>query len=56
MTAHTHQTARTQYVKAHANPYEYPQAIRRPTLVINGDHDVIIYTVNSFNTSAPTFN
>ena len=30
-----------------AKPYEYLQAIRRPTLVINGDHDVIIYTVNS---------
>jgi len=28
MTAHTHQTALTQYVKAHANPYEYPQAIQ----------------------------
>jgi len=30
-----------------AKPYEYLQAIRQPTLVINGDHDVIIYTVNS---------
>jgi pimeloyl-ACP methyl ester carboxylesterase len=30
------------------NPYEYLNAIRQPTLVINGDHDVIIYTVNSY--------
>jgi pimeloyl-ACP methyl ester carboxylesterase len=30
------------------NPYEYLNAIRQPTLVINGDHDVIIYTINSY--------
>jgi pimeloyl-ACP methyl ester carboxylesterase len=29
-------------------PYEYLQAIQQPTLVINGDHDVIIYTINSY--------
>ena len=29
-------------------PFEYLKAIRKPTLVINGSHDVIIYTVNSF--------
>ncbi|MFI4982067.1 MAG: alpha/beta fold hydrolase [Nevskiales bacterium] len=29
-------------------PYEYLHAIKQPTLVINGDHDVIIYTVNSY--------
>src|SRR3989442_10916099 len=27
-------------------PYEYLNAIQQPTLVINGDHDVIIYTIN----------
>jgi pimeloyl-ACP methyl ester carboxylesterase len=30
------------------NPYEYLNAIEQPTLVINGDHDVIIYTINSY--------
>jgi pimeloyl-ACP methyl ester carboxylesterase len=29
-------------------PYEYLNAIRQPTLVIDGDHDVIIYTINSY--------
>jgi pimeloyl-ACP methyl ester carboxylesterase len=29
-------------------PFEYLKAIGQPTLVINGSHDVIIYTVNSF--------
>ena len=29
-------------------PYEYLQAIKQPTLVINGDNDVIIYTINSW--------
>ena len=28
-------------------PFEYLKAIRQPTLVINGDNDVIIYSVNS---------
>jgi pimeloyl-ACP methyl ester carboxylesterase len=28
-------------------PYDYLKAITQPTLVINGDHDVIIYTSNS---------
>jgi pimeloyl-ACP methyl ester carboxylesterase len=30
------------------NPYGYLQNIRQPTLVVNGGHDVIIYTVNSY--------
>ena len=30
------------------NPFEYLKAIRQPTLVINGDDDVIIYTINSY--------
>jgi pimeloyl-ACP methyl ester carboxylesterase len=30
------------------NPFEYLKSIRQPTLVINGSHDVIIYSVNSF--------
>lgn len=29
-------------------PYEYLNAIQQPTRVINGDHDVIVYTVNSY--------
>ena len=29
-------------------PYEYLDAIKQPTLVINGDNDVIIYTINSY--------
>jgi len=29
-------------------PYEYLNAIKQPTLVINGDHDVIVYTINSY--------
>jgi pimeloyl-ACP methyl ester carboxylesterase len=28
-------------------PYDYLKAITQPTLVVNGDHDVIIYTSNS---------
>ncbi|WP_454723238.1 MULTISPECIES: alpha/beta fold hydrolase [Cupriavidus] len=31
-----------------ANPYDYLAALRQPTLVVNGDHDVIIYSVNSW--------
>ena len=29
------------------NPFDYLRAIRQPTLVVNGDNDVIIYSVNS---------
>jgi pimeloyl-ACP methyl ester carboxylesterase len=29
-------------------PFEYLKSIRQPTLVVNGDNDVIIYSVNSF--------
>jgi pimeloyl-ACP methyl ester carboxylesterase len=31
-----------------ADPFDYLKAIRQPTLVINGDNDVIIYTINSY--------
>jgi pimeloyl-ACP methyl ester carboxylesterase len=31
-----------------ANPFDYLKAIDQPTLVINGDNDVIIYTINSY--------
>jgi pimeloyl-ACP methyl ester carboxylesterase len=30
------------------NPFEYLKAIAQPTLVVNGDSDVIIYSVNSW--------
>ena len=30
------------------NPYDYLNALRQPTLVINGDNDVIIYSINSW--------
>ena len=30
------------------NPYDYLDALRQPTLVVNGDHDVIIYSINSW--------
>jgi pimeloyl-ACP methyl ester carboxylesterase len=33
---------------ARANPFEYLKAIAQPTLVVNGDHDVIVYSVNSW--------
>ncbi|MHC8380832.1 alpha/beta fold hydrolase [Pseudomonas sp. LB3P14] len=29
------------------NPFDYLKAIKQPTLVVNGDNDVIIYSVNS---------
>src|SRR4030088_3273206 len=29
-----------------ANPFDYLKDIHQPTLVINGDHDVIVYTIN----------
>jgi pimeloyl-ACP methyl ester carboxylesterase len=29
--------------------FEYLKAIRQPTLVVNGNHDVIVYTVNSLH-------
>jgi len=31
-----------------ANPFDYLRDIHQPTLVINGDHDVIVYTINSY--------
>src|ERR1700682_5101206 len=31
-----------------AHPFEYLKAIHQPTLVVNGDDDVIIYTINSY--------
>lgn len=30
------------------NPYAYLEAIEQPTLVVNGDNDVIIYSINSW--------
>ncbi|BCG03141.1 alpha/beta hydrolase (plasmid) [Paraburkholderia sp. PGU19] len=30
------------------NPYDYLDALRQPTLVVNGDNDVIIYSINSW--------
>ena len=30
------------------DPYAYLKKITQPTLVVNGSHDVIVYTVNSF--------
>jgi pimeloyl-ACP methyl ester carboxylesterase len=30
------------------NPFDYLKAIHQPTLVINGDNDVIIYSINSW--------
>jgi pimeloyl-ACP methyl ester carboxylesterase len=31
-----------------ANPYAYLHALEQPTLVVNGDNDVIIYSINSW--------
>ena len=31
-----------------ANPYDYLDALKQPTLVVNGDNDVIIYSINSW--------
>ncbi|CAL8478990.1 alpha/beta fold hydrolase [Caballeronia sp. S22] len=33
---------------ARENPYAYLEAITQPTLVVNGDNDVIIYSINSW--------
>ncbi|WP_144152173.1 alpha/beta fold hydrolase [Paraburkholderia sp. BCC1885] len=30
------------------NPYDYLHALKQPTLVVNGDNDVIIYSINSW--------
>jgi len=30
------------------NPYAYLETVRQPTLVVNGDNDVIIYSINSW--------
>lgn len=30
------------------NPYDYLKALKQPTLVVNGDNDVIIYSINSW--------
>jgi pimeloyl-ACP methyl ester carboxylesterase len=30
------------------NPFAYLHALKQPTLVVNGDHDVIIYSINSW--------
>ena len=31
------------------NPYDYLEALKQPTLVVNGDNDVIIYSINSWH-------
>ena len=31
------------------NPYDYLRALEQPTLVVNGDNDVIIYSINSWH-------
>ncbi|MBN3764064.1 alpha/beta hydrolase [Burkholderia sp. Ac-20365] len=31
-----------------ANPYDYLDTLKQPTLVVNGDNDVIIYSINSW--------
>ncbi|MBB5468166.1 pimeloyl-ACP methyl ester carboxylesterase [Paraburkholderia sp. CI2] len=31
------------------NPYDYLDALKQPTLVVNGDNDVIIYSINSWH-------
>ncbi|MBB5463116.1 alpha/beta fold hydrolase [Paraburkholderia sp. Cpub6] len=31
------------------NPYDYLNALKQPTLVVNGDNDVIIYSINSWH-------
>jgi pimeloyl-ACP methyl ester carboxylesterase len=40
--------ALTKWGVPHENPFEYLKAIAQPTLVLNGDRDVIIYSVNSW--------
>ncbi|MBV6748945.1 alpha/beta hydrolase [Pseudomonas chlororaphis] len=39
--------ALTQWGAPRENPFDYLQSIKQPTLVVNGDNDVIIYSVNS---------
>jgi pimeloyl-ACP methyl ester carboxylesterase len=39
--------ALTRWGAPRENPFDYLKAITQPTLVINGDNDVIIYSVNS---------
>ena len=33
---------------ARENPFDYLSALKQPTLVVNGDNDVIIYSINSW--------
>ena len=40
--------ALTKWGAPRENPFEYLRAIAQPTLVVNGDKDVIIYSVNSW--------
>lgn len=39
--------ALTKWGAPRQNPFDYLKAIKQPTLVVNGDNDVIIYSVNS---------
>jgi pimeloyl-ACP methyl ester carboxylesterase len=40
--------ALTKWGTPQENPFDYLKAIAQPTLVLNGDRDVIIYSVNSW--------
>jgi pimeloyl-ACP methyl ester carboxylesterase len=41
-------SARAKWGAPRANPFDYLKTIHQPTLVINGDDDVIVYTINSY--------
>jgi pimeloyl-ACP methyl ester carboxylesterase len=45
--APAHLEALAKWGAARANPFDYLKAIHQPTLVVNGDNDVIVYTINS---------
>jgi hypothetical protein len=53
MSNYTHQTAPTQFVEqagsaATKDSYACLKKVTQPTLVVNGSHDVIVYTGSSF--------
>ncbi|TDN61989.1 alpha/beta hydrolase [Paraburkholderia sp. BL10I2N1] len=41
--------ALTKWGAPRENPYDYLDALKQPTLVVNGDNDVIIYAINSWH-------
>jgi pimeloyl-ACP methyl ester carboxylesterase len=47
MSTYTATTVPTQFVETNGLRFAYRQNIKQPTLVVNGNHDVIVYTVNS---------